>query len=95
MVSMLHRTKYKIIIATFTLFISLSIRINAEAEVIADTTNLIDTMQIIQNDSLELDTLSCSAEGELSFYEGYVEPVVAVVFSVLVTLLLFSVRSKK
>ncbi|MCL2038843.1 MAG: hypothetical protein FWG85_00255 [Bacteroidetes bacterium] len=88
---MLHRIKYKIIVAIFLFFIGFYISVGAEVDT---NNNLIDTVEIIQNDSLKLDTLS-SDSGELSFYEGYVEPIIAVVFSALFTVLLFSVRSKK
>jgi len=59
-----------------------------------DTTDIIDTTQIIYNDSLELDTLVLNSN-ESSFYENYVEPIIAVVTAALVTILMFSVRSKK
>ena len=46
------------------------------------------------NDSIPIDTSNQSSE-ELSFYENYIEPFIAVVSVALVTILLFSVRSKK
>jgi len=56
--------------------------------------NISDTIQIIHtNDSLEMDTL-VPQPNESSFYEDYVEPIIAVVTAALVTILLFSVRSK-
>ena len=90
MVLMLLQIKYKII-AIFIVFIGSFASINAEIDT---THNLIDTTQIMQTDSLKSDTLSSDSDS-LSFYDGYIEPIIAVVFSALLTVLLFSVRSKK
>ena len=61
-------------------------------------TNVIDTFQILQqNDVISLDTLTDTLDqnNKLSFYELYVEPIVAIFSAALITILLFSIRSKK
>ena len=90
---MLHQIKYNFIFFAAIFFLAVSI----EAEEIDANPpiEIIDTTQIIQQtDSQELDTLNNNSS-DLSFYESYIEPIIAVVSAALITLLLFSVRSKE
>ena len=103
---MLHQMKHKIkytiiffnnkklfVVITTLFFLFISI-IELESQII-DTNNYIDSSQIIQQtDTLTLDSLNQNSE-ELSFYEGYIEPIIVVVLAAVVTILLFSVRSNK
>lgn len=89
---MLLQIKYKIILIITIFFLSISIYTQT-----LDSTNIIDTnltIQQIQNDSLKSDSLN-KITNELSFYEEYIEPTIAVLSVALITILLFSVRSKK
>jgi len=94
MVLMLLQTKYKIkIILIITIFF-ISISIHTQT---LDSNKIIDTnltIQQMQNDSIKSDS-SNKITNELSFYEEYIEPTVAVLSVALITILLFSVRSKK
>ena len=67
---------------------------NIDSVLVIDVVTL-DSIQIIQPiDSVELDTLNQNVT-ELSFYKSYLEPIIAVASSLLITILLFSIRSKK
>ena len=91
---MLRRIKYNIIFVITIFFLSFNLQSQIiDSNIIAP--NISDTTQIIHtNDSLGMDTLVPNTN-ESSFYENYVEPIIAVLSAALVTILLFSVRSKK
>jgi hypothetical protein len=91
---------YKICCIAF-LFLLLFLSSSIQAQIL--DTNKIDTAQKIelvdttwQNNSQELDSLNINqVRSELSFYKEHIEPIIAVATAALLTILLFSIRSKK